>query len=313
MLKFEAMYFQALPDHNVPGFDERAHFSQFRRHNVIFNARSSGAGCDDHVGCLSLKVILDGEEWYRVDRRQIAVRSGQFLILNDEQRYGCHIEPATGARVLSLFFKKEFAAVVYSEMLCKESESLENLHPVTTRSPEFFQTLRPLQPPLARLLSTLLSRLAHEGDSNDMTDEYLIFILRHLIRTHNAQLSQANLVDARRPATRLELLRRLHLAKDFIQSAYKEPLDLEAIGRTACLSVPQLVRQFKSVYGQTPHRYLTNIRLQHAADSLRRTSTPIRELTWQSGFTDPSAFCRIFRANYALSPDRYRALHRRTS
>jgi AraC-like DNA-binding protein len=313
MLKFDAMYFTALPDHSAPGFDEGAHFNQFRRHNVIFNARSSGASCDDHVGCLSLKTVLDGQESYRVDRRQIAVRSGQFLILNSEQRYGCHINPATGAWVLSLFFKKEFAAAVYSDILRTESASLENPDAIITQSPEFFQTLRPLQRPLAQALSTLLARLAHEADINDITDEYLIFLLRHLIRTQNSELSQVDLVDARRPSTRLELLRRLHLANDFMQSAYKEPLDLDVIGRTACLSVPQLVRQFKSVFGQTPHQYLTNIRLKHAADSLRRTLTPVRELTWQCGFTDPSAFCRIFRANYGLSPERYRTLHRRTS
>ena len=29
------MYFTSLPDHSKPNFDERAHFSQFKKHNLF--------------------------------------------------------------------------------------------------------------------------------------------------------------------------------------------------------------------------------------------------------------------------------------
>jgi AraC family transcriptional regulator len=73
-----------------------------------------------------------------------------------------------------------------------------------------------------------------------------------------------------------------------------------------CLSTPQLVRQFKSVFGRTPYQYLIDIRLQHAAYLLMQTPDDIRDITWASGFNDTSAFCRAFRAAYGTSPGQFR-------
>src|SRR6478736_5764344 len=68
------MYFTSLPDHSNPLFDEQLHFSRFKKQNIIFNAPSKESHCDNHVGCLSFKTLLNGgEEWYGVNNRQLAV------------------------------------------------------------------------------------------------------------------------------------------------------------------------------------------------------------------------------------------------
>ena len=56
------MYFTQLPDHSIPGFDEQAHFDRFKKQNMIFNAFSRQSHCPNHVGCLSIKTALAGEE-----------------------------------------------------------------------------------------------------------------------------------------------------------------------------------------------------------------------------------------------------------
>ena len=86
------MYFTSLPDHQKPGFDEELHFSQFKQHNIIFNALAGKSHNVHHVGCLSIKRILSGEEWYTIDNHQLALRPGRFLILNDEQDYFCRFD-----------------------------------------------------------------------------------------------------------------------------------------------------------------------------------------------------------------------------
>jgi transcriptional regulator GlxA family with amidase domain len=91
-----------------------------------------------------------------------------------------------------------------------------------------------------------------------------------------------------------------------LHSYYHEPLDLYQLSAGACLSTPQLVRQFKSVFGRTPYQYLIDIRLQHAAYLLMQTPDDIRDITWASGFNDASAFCRAFRAAYGISPGQFR-------
>jgi AraC-like DNA-binding protein len=295
------MYFTQLPDHTRPDFDENLHFSRFKKQNIVFNALSTGAGCDNHIGCLSFKTVLKGEEWYGIDGRHIAVRPGQFLILNDDQPYSCHIGNREPARIISIFFKKEFANAVLNDAV--DTPSLDN---PTARQIEFFQTLYDIDPDLRQQLNTFITHLDTHGYNSDAVDEYLIFFLHHLIRTHRSELTRAAKINALKPGTRTEIYKRLCIAKDAVESSYHEPLNLETLSKASCLSVPQLVRHFHAAFHTTPHRYLAGTRLRHAAQKLATTNLSVKDITWQCGFEDASAFCRAFRSAYGAQPEAYR-------
>src|SRR5579871_5928577 len=165
------MYFTSLPDHRRSGFDEQQHFSKFGKHNIVFHATSTDGHCDRHVGCLSFKTVTSGTEWYGIGGRQVAVRPGQFLMLNHDQEYSCHI-PGEATKTLSVFFKKEFASVVYADALRKEEGNLDAIE--GTQLPEFFQNLFYLNAGLHAELSNLLRSL-NDGGFDGRTDEQLIF------------------------------------------------------------------------------------------------------------------------------------------
>lgn len=300
------MYFTTLPDHTAPGFDEHLHFSRFRQQNIIFNAVSSKSHCDRHVGCLSVKTIWSGEEWYGVDGHRLAVRPGQFLILNDDQEYACGIDAAEKVRVVSIFFKKEFATSVFRDALSGEDALLDCPPETGENTLEFFQTLSDIDPELEQRIAGLTAMLDRHGYNKSRVDEHLVFLLHHLIRTHKSETARMRRVDAVKVSTRTEIFRRLCIAKDLMHSTYMDNPDLTAMGHAACLSIPQLVRQFKAVFQMTPHQYLTRVRLQQAARLLKGTSLPVHEITWKCGFENTSAFCRVFRAEYKVSPMVYR-------
>jgi len=301
------MYFTQLPDHSRPDFDENLHFSRFKYQNIVFNAASTQAGCDNHIGCLSFKTVLKGEEWYGIDGRNIAVRPGQFLILNDDQPYSCHIGKNEPARIVSIFFKKEFANAVLKDALATEATSLDG--PESGSRPEFFQTLYNIDPLLGRQLNTFITHLDTHGYNSDAVDEYLVFFLHHLIRTHRSNLTRVANINALKPGTRSEIYKRLCFARDAIESSYHESLNLESLSKAACLSIPQLVRHFHAAFHETPHRYLIKLRLRHAAQKLTTTTLSVKDITWQCGFEDPSAFCRSFRSAYGATPQTYRTNH----
>ncbi|RPD42587.1 helix-turn-helix domain-containing protein [Chitinophaga barathri] len=299
------MYFTSLPDHTRPGFDEALHFSRFKKHNIIFNALSSHSHCDEHVGCLSFKTVLSGEEWYGVNNHRLAIRPGRFLILNDDQTYSCNIEKGEKVKTLSVFFKKEFASSVFYDSLHSEEMMLDN--PLTSgQSPEFFQTLNDITPELQRQLSALVATLDGEGYSGAVADEYLVFLLHYLVRTWKSEAGRARKVNALKTSTQTEIYKRLCIAKDVLQSSYMDSPGLDALSSITCLSVPQLVRQFKAVFRTTPHQYLIRIRLQRAAELLRHTGKPVHEIAWLCGFENTSAFCRAFKSEYAVQPLGYR-------
>jgi len=302
------MYFTSLPDHTQPGFDEALHFSRFKKSNIIFNATGSNSHCDEHVGCLSFKTVLEGEEWYGIDNHRVAVRPGQFLVLNDDQPYSCSSKGGS-LKVLSVFFKKDFAGAVFRDRLHTGQALLDDPFAAADKQPEFFQTLHTIVPALQVRLSELIAALDSQGYTPAMTDERLVFILHHLLHTLRDDKSLLNNIAALKPGTKTELYKRLCIAKDILHSSYTDNLDLDAIGRTACLSVPQLVRQFKHVFGTTPYQYLIRIRLQQAAQQLKHTDDPVQEIAWQCGFENASAFCRAFRSAYGVQPLGFRNMN----
>jgi len=300
------MYFTELPDHSRPGFDEGLHFSKFKKYNVIFNAESNNGHCDSHVGCLSLKIVLAGEEWYGVGSRQVAVRPNQFLVLNDDQTYSCRIANSKPARVQSVFFKKEFAALVFQDTINSENHSLDHPFDPGAKMPEFFQTLRSIGPELQMQMTQLITALDRNGYDNCMVDEHLVFLLRYLIGIQQTDLRRVNDVNALKSNTRTEIYKRLCIASDILHSSFMDNPDLNLLSSMSCLSVPQLIRQFKCVFNTTPHQYLNQLKLKHAAELLRSTDNPIQQITWQCGFEDMSAFCRSFKAVYRVQPTAFR-------
>lgn len=298
------MYFTSLPDHSQANFDEELHFSRFKKHNIIFNTVSNYSHCDDHVGCLSFKTILSGEEWYVVNNRRIAVRPGQFLTLNDGQNYACSIDQEK-VRGFSVFFKKEFAAEVFRNETRKEETILDNPFNADEKSPDFFQTLNYITPTLQLQLTTLLAALENDG-FHAMTDEKLVFLLEHLIRSYKSDIKRIDRVAAIKPSSKTEIYKRLCVAKDLLHSTFMDQPNLDTLSMTACLSVPQLIRQFKAVFQVTPHQYLVALRLSKAVELLKFSQKPINEITWECGFENVSAFCRAFKTAYGTQPLNYR-------
>ncbi|MGH2466725.1 MAG: AraC family transcriptional regulator, partial [Candidatus Limnocylindrales bacterium] len=59
-----------------------------------------------------------------------------------------------------------------------------------------------------------------------------------------------------------DLNRRLLRARDAMDRAYAEPLDVRAVAAVAHLSEAHFSRCFRACFGETPHRYLQRRRVE---------------------------------------------------
>ena len=68
-----------------------------------------------------------------------------------------------------------------------------------------------------------------------------------------------------------------------------------------------LCRQFRTMFGTSPHRYLLMRRLEFARDRIHQ-GRPLAEVACDAGFADQAHFTRVFKSAFGLTPTRYRAL-----
>jgi transcriptional regulator GlxA family with amidase domain len=106
-----------------------------------------------------------------------------------------------------------------------------------------------------------------------------------------------------------ELNRRLLRARDAMDRAYAEPLDVHAVAAVACLSEAHFIRRFRACFGETPHRYLQRRRVERAMFLLRETGRSVTDVCFDVGFLSLGTFSRTFRAIVGETPSSYRDGH----
>jgi AraC-like DNA-binding protein len=105
----------------------------------------------------------------------------------------------------------------------------------------------------------------------------------------------------------LPLARHLLRAKDLVDARYQDPLDVPALARAAHLSPAHFSREFRRIFGETPHRYLLTRRLERAAALLRNTDRAVVEICLAVGLRSVGSFTTSFGKAFGLSPAAYRA------
>jgi AraC-like DNA-binding protein len=103
-----------------------------------------------------------------------------------------------------------------------------------------------------------------------------------------------------------ELNRRLLRARDAMDRAYAEPLDVRSIAAVAFLSEAHFSRSFRAAFGETPHRYLQRRRVERSMFLLRETDRSVTDVCFDVGFTSLGTFSRTFREIVGETPSAYR-------
>src|SRR5437867_3776240 len=96
-------------------------------------------------------------------------------------------------------------------------------------------------------------------------------------------------------------------ARDAMDRAYAEPLDLPTLARIANVSEAHFIRTFRSTFGETPHRYLQRRRVEREMFMLRETGRSITDICLDVGFNSLGTFSRTFTEIVGVTPTDYRA------
>jgi AraC-like DNA-binding protein len=101
-------------------------------------------------------------------------------------------------------------------------------------------------------------------------------------------------------------------ARDFMRHAYQRPIKLPDVSAQANLSPYHFLRVYKQTFQETPHEFLTRLRIEKAKTLLARGSHNVTEACFEVGFSSLGSFSALFAHRVGLSPSEYRR-HARSS
>jgi AraC-like DNA-binding protein len=93
---------------------------------------------------------------------------------------------------------------------------------------------------------------------------------------------------------------------DELSGSLARGTSLDRLAARTGFSPQHINRVFSRVFGVTPLRYLTQMRMERAAMLLIRNGLPVRIVARRVGYDDPYHFSRVFKQCYGRSPSEYR-------
>ncbi len=297
------------PNFSVPGFDMDIYNNFFKICNSIIHASASDIAYPEHWGCFSIKCAFGGEEYYTTEKRVYAVNGNNFLILNEGTCYSSYIYSEKKVESFTLNFSNDFLQEGIYTSKMSDIKMLDNPFPSRQINIGFMEKLYPHDQVLSPILFRL-RRLTNQFKFNlSIIAEQFHLILEELLLLQHTVNKEMNQIPAIKSSTRKEIYKRLHYAKDYIDSCYSSEIDLEDLSRITLMNSTHFLRQFKNYFQVTPHQYLISKRMEVAKELLGNSRLRIFEICNSVGYEDISSFIKLFTKRFGHSPEQYRVLY----
>jgi AraC-like DNA-binding protein len=98
-----------------------------------------------------------------------------------------------------------------------------------------------------------------------------------------------------------DTFRRLCRGRDLLATEYQSRVLLEQAAREACLSEFHFHRLFRATFGETPHEFLTRLRMDRARQMLASENS-VTDVCFEIGYGSLGSFSSKFRAQFGRSP-----------
>jgi AraC family transcriptional regulator len=157
---------------------------------------------------------------------------------------------------------------------------------------------------LAEIASAIASELQAQTSAGSLLVEALAGSLAaRLVQKHFRASS-----DRSFPSLTREGLdqRRLFRVLDYVAANLEGDLSIDHMASIACLSRYHFARSFKHAVGQSPHRYVSSKRLEHAKALLIHGDRSLADIALALSFSCQANFTRAFRQVTGQTPGQYR-------
>lgn len=253
---------------------------------------------------LSVKYLLNSSETYELDGRSVTVDPGSYLIINEGTEYASHIESQSDVETASVFISPELLDDVLASVSLAPDQLLTDSN-ISSPGINFVERLYPSDDRVVPALLNIRKLVNSESSDVQIQEAMHILVENLLLMQAGIKLDIDNL-DFAKSSTREEIYRRLHICRDFMLSNLGKSQSLEEIAAVAGFARHHFLRVFREVFGQTPHQYLTKVRLDKARQLVKRTDRSISEICLDVGFESLSSFSALYRRNFQLSPQQDR-------
>jgi AraC family transcriptional regulator len=233
---------------------------------------------------LCIRYVARGRESYRIEDRGLRVGEGEIMIAPQTRGAEIDVRPGELHGTLGLCVL---------------------IAPDARQSPWLFgpQLLNAACTPLGPLMSRHAKLFSDPTKRKQEAAAQLSKELRAMLPSVSSAIAaQAAEMDAAKPATRYELVRRASLAQSYLHSVVDRAVGLDELATAVGASQFQLLRAFQKCFGDSPAAYHRRLRLSLVLDEAQRRGISLAAACELFGFADGSSFSHCYRRTFGRPP-----------
>lgn len=244
--------------------------------------------------------ITDGMIEITVNNKAIIAQKGDIIFLNT---YESHY-----TKVLKTPYKR-YVLMLAPAVLEKKITDLNLLGVFKKRTSDFQFCLRFND---QNIIKTFVEMIIKEvqNKQDEYSEQIQVMLIEHLLilalRKQNSDMTYSSEDD-------INVVRLIFKVQSFLDEHYSENLRINEISQKFHISVPYFSSCFKHYIGQSPKKYLMQLRLNAASHKLTHTSETIIDIAYSVGFADVNNFIRRFKETFKVTPSQFRKMYTASS
>ncbi|HVF35675.1 MAG TPA: helix-turn-helix domain-containing protein [Candidatus Saccharimonadia bacterium] len=235
----------------------------------------------------SLTLVVDGSA--------CVLESGRYAVTEPGARIEASVAAARDAGFVALAFPARCAARIAQRVLG-----------IAPAEPVLFAALGEVSDLMSRDELDALDHAFDRPGGEWALAELCAAALARLVERQHEHAPWLARTSGRTDRHRRHLYARLNRVRLAVGHGPARDYTMRELADVAHLSVWHFVRSFGHVYGETPHRYLTRVRLEAAARALRAGDEAIAVVAERHGYDNRCAFARLFRSHFGVTASQYR-------
>lgn len=234
----------------------------------------------------SVKMVLSGNENYKVDGRHYSLDLKRFLIVDNNNRVEINIDADRDVKGVCIFPNKDLLNEVAKTRISSH-ESLLNNPFENYEIGLVHNQFRYKENRTGRFLKQYVPAIIQLKKQSEVIDfdDFYAGLAECMIDDQLALQGKLKNVLTAKMATKEELYRRVANAKDYIDDNYTQKISLDDLVQEAFLSKYHFSRTFKAMFRLSPYQYLLQLRLKHAR-KLLSLDYSYNEVSTLIGFSD---------------------------
>ncbi len=251
----------------------------------------------------SLKYVVDRCIYYKVGNKEHAVNEGSFLLACKQPDVSAYFDSQKTVKSICIDICPVTVSEAFTVLTAQSDHNFDNYLAGYFKTPEFFEAVCPVGAAQFREKLNDLVRAIAGGEAHTHIDkEWFLDLVEKVIFHEYGNYLALNGIRSVKLETRKEILRRLKMAKQYIDDEFLNIDEISQVAAFCNMSEFHFFRSFKQAFSISPYQYILNKRLELAKEFIMQGDISVTAIAAHCNFPDVFTFSKAFKRRFNVAP-----------